>query len=363
MTNAALDEAHRLGPKGNNPPSDMEIFAEKMMGIYTDTFAFAQKLLEAEDRIPTEVNDDVTSGKLGDMIKQITQCDKSLNAARTEEKELYLKGSRMVDGFFNQYREQLGKLKIKASEIQAAYLKRKADEEARIREEKAKEAREQAERELAEANRKAKEAEELRRQQKEESDRIAKEAADREQKIRDDAAAEKLKAQAEIDRLNKEKEDTEKVDAETKRKLREAEAKLKEVEKTERADLREVKAETREQEGAIAQIGAAAKAAEKSSDRLLDTAARTEKQADKLDRHADANAADMARTRGFEGSVSTVQTFWVGSLASRESLDLNALRAHFREDDLNFAITQFVKTGGRQLKGADIREESKATVR
>lgn len=363
MNNAELDEATRLGPKGNSPPSDMEIFSEKMMGIYPDTFAFYQKLIESQDRIPEEVNDDVTSGKLGDMIKQITNCDKSLNAARTEEKELYLKGSRMVDGFFNQYRETLKKLKDKAGEIQAAYLKRKADEEARLREEKARESREKAERELAEANRKAKEAEELRKQEAEESARLAKEAKEREDRILAEAAEEKRKAQSEIDRLNQEKADADKVTAETKRQLKEAQDNLKEVEKTELAELREVKADVREQEGAIARIGAAAKAAEKTSDRLLDKAARTEKQADKLDRHADANAADMARTRGFEGSVSTVQTFWVGSLSSRQTVDLEALRAYFREDDLNFAITQFVKTGGRNLRGADIREETKATVR
>lgn len=363
MNNAALDEATRHGPKGNSPPSDMEIFDQRMREIYGDTIAQTERLLATEERLPEVVDNDTDSGKLGDFIKQVAQNDKSINAAREGEKEVYQAGVRMVNGYFNSYREKLQKLKEKAATIQAAYLKRKADEEARVREEKAREAREQAQRELEEANRKSKEAEELRRQQKEESDRLAREAKEREERIVREAAEEKRKAQAEIDRLQKEKEDSEKVDAETKRKLREAEAKLKEVEKTERADLREVKAEVREQEGAIAQIGAAAKAAEKTSDRLLDTAARTEKQADKLDRHADANAADMARTRGFEGSVSTVQTFWVGSLSNREQLDLNALRAHFREDDLNFAITQFVKTGGRSLRGADIREETKATVR
>lgn len=89
----------------NNPPSDMEVFSQRMKTVYQDTFDFAEKLLAAEERLPAEVTDDVTSGKLGDMIKQLKNCDKSLNAARTEEKELYLKGSRMVDGFFNGYRE------------------------------------------------------------------------------------------------------------------------------------------------------------------------------------------------------------------------------------------------------------------
>lgn len=352
----------------NNPPSDIDIFAEKMRELYGDTFGFAERLLNAEERIPGDVDNDVDAGKLGDFIKQVKSCDKSLNAARTEEKEVYLKGSRMVDGFFNQWREKLAKLAEKAAVPLAAYQKRKEDEERRRREEEAARKREEAEAALREAQRKQKEAEEKERQAKEEAARIAREAEEKRKAIEAEAARKKAEQEAEIARLRAEKDAAEKADREKqaalKAELDAKEAELKAIRQQEREQVKEVKAIAEAAEDAAAELAKQAKADNREANRLIDAAARSEKQADKLEKLAEKSAADLSRVRGLEGSVATVETHWVGTVVDREALDIVALKSHFKDDDLQIALNSWVRANpGKQLAGAFIREENRAVVR
>lgn len=349
----------------NNPPSDIDIFGEKVKAKYPEMFSFAERLLATEAKLPTEVNDDETCGKVSDFVKQVQTAMKNLDAARKSEKEEYLEAGRRVDGFFkNRYIDKLEKLKNTIANINAVYLKRKEDEERRIREEKAEELRIKAAKELEEANRKAEEARKAQEAAEAESRRIADEAGRRQREIEAEAERKRKEQQAEIDRLNAEKAQQDKVDAETKAKLKEAEDKLKQINKDEKADLKEVKADVKQAESAVADLTKAARLDTRESNRLLDTAARTEKQAVKMEKLADASAADIARVRGDEGALATIKTEWVGTLTDRSALDLEALRGHFHENDLQIAINSWVKANpGRQLKGAYVREETKAMVR
>lgn len=352
----------------NNPPSDIEVFGDRMKELYTDTFNFAERLLAAEDRIPSEVNDDVDAGKLGDFIKQLKNCDKSLNAARESEKEVYLKGSRMVDGFFNQYREKLKKLVEKAAGPLAEYQKRKEDEERRKKEEEAERKRQEAEAKLREEKRLREEAEAKRREAEELERKAREEAAAREAEIRRKAEEEKARQQAEIDRLKAEKEAQDKADkekqAELKRQLDEANAKLKETAAQEKAQLKEVKQELEATEDLAQELNKQAKADQREANKALDGALRADKQAEKLDKLADKSAAELSRVRGMEGSVATVQTFWVGDVVDREKLDKSALWPHLKEEDIQIALNSWVKANpGKMMPGAFIREENKAVVR
>lgn len=348
----------------NEPPSDIEVFGERARQKYPEVLAFAERIIATEDRLPTSVEDDVSSGKLGDFINQIKTADKSVNGAREEEKAVYLKGSQMVDGYFNRYREKLRALKKKAEDVQAVYLTKKADEKRRADEERAAELKRKADAELAEARRKAAEAEALRVEQAKEAARVAAEAAARQKEIEEKAAAERAAQQKVIDEMKAAAAQQEKIDAETKAKLKEAEEKLKAVNQAEKAELKEVKADLREGEAAVADLGRAAKIQQRESNKLLDEAVRSDKQAEKADKLAGSSDADLARTRGLGGSLSTIRTDWVGTLTDRSTLDLEALRPYFREDDLQFAIDQHVKAhDGKALRGAYVREETRAVVR
>lgn len=76
-----------------------------------------------------------------------------------------------------------------------------------------------------------------------------------------------------------------------------------------------------------------------------------------------APAADLSRTRGDLGGVSSLITFWTFRDLDREKLDLEALRAHIPADALESAMRSFIKAGGREIAGAHIFEDTKIGVR
>ncbi len=73
--------------------------------------------------------------------------------------------------------------------------------------------------------------------------------------------------------------------------------------------------------------------------------------------------AELSRTRGDYGAVSSLRTQWVFDEIDRPSLDLEALRFHIPADGLERAVRSFIKAGGRELSGTRIFETTVATVR
>lgn len=78
---------------------------------------------------------------------------------------------------------------------------------------------------------------------------------------------------------------------------------------------------------------------------------------------AQAKPADLSRTRGEYGAVSSLRTLWTFSDLDRETLDLEALRFHLPMDGLERAVRALIKAGGRELKGVKIFETTDAVVR
>lgn len=85
--------------------------------------------------------------------------------------------------------------------------------------------------------------------------------------------------------------------------------------------------------------------------------------ADKADKAAVAKPAELSRTRGEYGAVSSLRTDWVFADVEREELDLEALRYHLPSEGIEKAIRSFIKAGGRSLRGARIFESTSAVVR
>ena len=73
--------------------------------------------------------------------------------------------------------------------------------------------------------------------------------------------------------------------------------------------------------------------------------------------------AELSRTRGDYGAVSSLRTQWVFDEIDRASLDLEALRFHIPADGLEKAVRSFIKAGGRELSGTRIFETTAAAVR
>jgi hypothetical protein len=73
--------------------------------------------------------------------------------------------------------------------------------------------------------------------------------------------------------------------------------------------------------------------------------------------------AELSRTRGDYGAVSSLRTQWVFEGIDRAEIDLEALRFHIPADGLEKAVRSFIKAGGRELRGTRIYETTVASVR
>ena len=78
---------------------------------------------------------------------------------------------------------------------------------------------------------------------------------------------------------------------------------------------------------------------------------------------ADVKPAELSRTRGEYGSVSSLRTQWVFDEIDRATIDLETLRPYLPTDALDKAVRAFIKAGGRELQGTHIYETTAAVVR
>jgi chromosome segregation ATPase len=383
----------------NNPPSPIEIFEADMKAKYPEYFNRAQLLIDAKDRVPPEIKNEDEAKKVGDYLKQVKELAKTIDALREGEKQPFLEKCRVVDGTFGKWLDSLKQVRSFVDPIQAKWVQAKKDAAERAR-------AEEAARKKAEAEEKLRQAQEAERKAQEERDaaRAAAEAAQRQadeerRQIEADAAEKKRKQdeelrllreaeetaarerQAEIDRLKAERAAAEEqdreekrkakeaieaaeraakeADKEAKRKIREEQEKAEEIEREKKAAEKAIKEKEREAEDIARKAEQAAKVHDRDAKASLNEAEKLERQSGRLEK---VPAADI-RVRGDQGSLSTTRIDWDGYMINRDDLDLEALRHHLREDDINHAIKQFVKAGGRTLKGASIFEETKLNVR
>lgn len=390
-----IEQNREINRFHNDPPDDDKIMHMDLAERHDDVLALYESTISKADQLPNVVTNDDEQKKISDYILKITGCRKTLDATRAAEKEPHLRKGRAIDGFFKSRIEKLDELKARISEPAARYAKEKEDRKRREAEEKARLEREEAERVRREAEEKARlarEAELKAIREKEEAERkaneerIAAERAKEEARLKAEAEARAIRekaqrdaeaAQAEIDRLNKEAQEKAALNAaalkeaqdraemaEKAIKLAEKEVKVieKEAEKTVKSLDKEVRANEREAEEKARLAALDAKAQNREANAALDAANRQDRYANKAEKQTLVKGAILSRTRG-EGSISSVTETWIGSVISREELDLEALRDHIPMDALDKAVNSFVRAGGRELRGAIITEETKFAVR
>lgn len=83
----------------------------------------------------------------------------------------------------------------------------------------------------------------------------------------------------------------------------------------------------------------------------------------KAEQAAEAKPAELSRTRGEYGSVTSLRTEWVFDDIDRATIDLEALRPYLPSDGLEKAVRAFIRAGGRELRGVNIHESTAAVVR
>ena len=119
----------------------------------------------------------------------------------------------------------------------------------------------------------------------------------------------------------------------------------------------------REDEEARAREEAERLAAQAKDAPTLDKAIEAETVARDAAKAAEAKPADMARTRGDLGSVSTLRTVWDFEVADYAAIPLDLIRPYLARADIDKAIRGAVRSGLRELKGVRIFENSTAVVR
>jgi hypothetical protein len=142
---ALTDQDPRLGVGGNNPPTQAEILREQLEIEAEALMKRRDELLAAAERVPALIDNDELAGRVGDFVKQLTGAHKAAETARVAAKEPYLEETRVVDSLFRQITDPLARVKKAIEARLGVYLKQKADEERRQREEAARLAREKAE--------------------------------------------------------------------------------------------------------------------------------------------------------------------------------------------------------------------------
>lgn len=141
-----------------------------------------------------------------------------------------------------------------------------------------------------------------------------------------------------------------KADAE-RREREERERQAREEEAQRRREAEEAAARMRSQQDLDEAVAADERARQAEADRV------------KATKEAEAKAAEMSRTRGEYGSVSSLRTDWDFSDVDRETLDLETLRPHLPRDAIDRALRSFIRAGGREIRGAQIFQVTNAVVR
>lgn len=340
----------------NNPPSDLDIIAEKANEKYREIFSNFENLIDASVRLPEAISDDEQAGKVGDYIKQLTGNKKKIEAARVAEKEPYLEKGRLVDAVFNKKKDMLDAVASKAKKIQAEWTRKKEEEERRKREEEAERKRQEQEEAMRKAEEAAAKAEEERKR-REAAEAAARLEREKQERLKEEAAKAKLEKEEAERKAKEAKEEAEK--ERLKAEAAEAEAKRQKA----KADEAEAREKRKAAEEEAAQAKRDERASERETNSALKESIRSEKQATKIEKNLDKDSQRASRIRGNQGSVSTVRRVWTGHVLKREELDLEQLRQHIPMEALETAVRSFIRAGGRNLKGASIYEEDEVTVR
>lgn len=78
---------------------------------------------------------------------------------------------------------------------------------------------------------------------------------------------------------------------------------------------------------------------------------------------ATAKAADLTRVRTDSGLLASARSEWKGTITDLANIDLIALRPYLKREAIEAALNQAVRMGIREIKGAEIRQETKANFR
>lgn len=121
----------------NKPPSDIDILGESLTLRYISLIRQAEDHIEFVKNIPSQFHVQEEADFVSDFIKKVQTCFKSLEKARTEEKEPFLRQGQFVDDFFKKLKNKLQEVETKAIGPLNMWLAEQARQERAQREQEA----------------------------------------------------------------------------------------------------------------------------------------------------------------------------------------------------------------------------------
>jgi len=353
MNDKAGNLSHDLSH--NNPPVRITVSTPDEIKDYLDA-NYAQfrtrfsELMATAAKMPAEVTNDALHGQAGDFIKEIRALTGNLDNARKLENEPFTKGKGTIDSWFKLMGDALDEKKKIVSERAEVYANKKKEqrrleleaEQKRQREEAARLAQEAAE--TAERKRVAEEA-------AQEASRALEEAKNNKDVMEqarldceaDLATAKLRKANARRDRddaaFNAASEEIETLQ----NKLKAAKADLTNARAAQAQALRNAEEEAKKK-----------RAAEKAHSTAAGEHVAAEGRAAKTEhRVANTSDADLARSRGEHGAVSTIAKRWQATIIDLDKVRENVamLMPYIDPDVLRVAVNKRMATGNRDVPG------------
>ena len=359
-----MPENPRVTIGGNNPPvvtppANPEVIIADLAHRHGDISTRYDELMASAATIPDVIDNDVDSGKLGDLVKEIRLWDKRADGARSIEKEPYLKGGQAVDAYFKNMIDEMKKKSKLALDVNGAYLIKKKQEETRRLEAEAKAKREESERLARESA-----LVEERRVALEEANREAEAKAAEARDNKDELEQRKLNADAALATAKAKRAKARRDKDDTALAIADGEIAACETELTAaKTELREARAAIAEADRQQRLAASQERTAARETTALFDDAVRAGGQADKIDRRlSTASDGDLVRNRGQHGSVNTLARRWVATIKDRKLVEQNiAMLLPFIDiDTLAVAVNKRMMTQNRDVPGVHYEEVSEA---
>jgi hypothetical protein len=374
---------------GHNLTDEQQALRDNLLEKYGYIEQRTKELVKMADGLPAEANAD-NEKQLSDFLKATKLHLKTIDTTRLSEGEEARRKQAVVNGLFKSvFAEPLEKVRDQANRILQDWLEKKAEAERKYREEQARKEAERREAERVEAERRAQAAREEAERVRIENERKQREhEAEMERKRLAIAEAEKKREEERRAMEARQEEERRKREAaiaaaeEDKRKLAALERQRKEAEERQQ---REAARLAREQEEQRQREAREAERLAKQQEREREDAAREARKQErrvtsaenelgraetkettavaKVEAVENMSAADLSRTRGDYGSVSTLVTHWTFANLDRSKLALEPLRQHIPTDALEQAVRSFIKAGGHELDGVDIIEDTRLQSR
>lgn len=132
---------------GHNSPPLSELLREETAALVKRK----DDLLAACERVPAAITDEVTSGRVADLIKLMIKCRQQAKKDHTTRKEPFLENGRLVDGAYKAITDPLDRAKLLVENKLTQYQRHVAEDARREREAEARRQAEEAARQRREA--------------------------------------------------------------------------------------------------------------------------------------------------------------------------------------------------------------------